>query len=110
MDEVVRTLNSLGIVPHLTKQTALRQREIGRLGLQPGATPTAVQTVETGFLNRVVTVDGVDFRHQVYVPAHLASREFFAAVHERLEPGGVLACNNGALRPDDPVLQPLRPL
>lgn len=38
MDEVVRTLNSLGIVPHLTKQTALRQREIGRLGLQPAAT------------------------------------------------------------------------
>ena len=38
MDEVVRTLNSLGIVPHLTKQTALRQREIGRLGLRPAAT------------------------------------------------------------------------
>ena len=38
MDEVVRTLNSLGIVPHLTKQTALRQREIGRLGLHSAAT------------------------------------------------------------------------
>jgi 3-hydroxyisobutyrate dehydrogenase-like beta-hydroxyacid dehydrogenase len=38
MDEVVRTLNSLGIVPHLTKQTALRQREIGRLGVRSAAT------------------------------------------------------------------------
>lgn len=27
------------------------------------------QTVETGFLNRVVNVDGVEFRYQVYVPA-----------------------------------------
>jgi poly(3-hydroxybutyrate) depolymerase len=26
------------------------------------------QTVETGFLNRVVSVDGVEFRYQVYVP------------------------------------------
>jgi hypothetical protein len=34
MDEVVRTLISLGIVPHLTRQTALRQREIGNLGLR----------------------------------------------------------------------------
>ena len=33
------------------------------------STPTAAQTGETGFLNRVVTVDGADFRHQVYVPA-----------------------------------------
>lgn len=33
------------------------------------STPAAGQTVETGFLNRVVTVDGVDFRSQVYVPA-----------------------------------------
>lgn len=38
MDEVVRTLNSLGIVPHLSKQTALRQREIGNLGLHSAAT------------------------------------------------------------------------
>jgi len=51
----------------------------------------------------VIHVDA--YAHQVYVPTHLASREFFAAVHERLEPGGVLACNIGALRPDDPVLR-----
>ncbi|MCB9878554.1 MAG: fused MFS/spermidine synthase [Planctomycetes bacterium] len=50
----------------------------------------------------VIHVDA--YAHQVYVPAHLASREFFAAAHEHLEPGGVLACNVGALRLDDPVL------
>lgn len=38
MEEVVRTLNSLGIVPRLTRQTALRQREIGSLGLRPAST------------------------------------------------------------------------
>ncbi|MBL8736066.1 MAG: fused MFS/spermidine synthase, partial [Planctomycetes bacterium] len=50
----------------------------------------------------VIHVDA--YAHQVYVPAHLASREFFELAHARLEPGGVLACNVGALRPDDPVL------
>lgn len=50
----------------------------------------------------VIHVDA--YAHQVYVPAHLASREFFQLAHARLEPGGVLACNVGALRPDDPVL------
>lgn len=51
----------------------------------------------------VIHVDA--YAHQVYVPAHLASREFFAAARERLAPGGVIACNVGALRPDDPVLR-----
>src|SRR6476469_1892705 len=32
------------------------------------STRAAGQTVETGFLNRVVNVDGVEFRYQVYVP------------------------------------------
>lgn len=50
----------------------------------------------------VVHVDA--YAHQVYIPAHLASVEFFRAVHERLEAGGVVACNVGALRRDDPVL------
>lgn len=50
----------------------------------------------------VIHVDA--YAHQVYVPAHLASREFFAAAHAHLEPGGVLACNVGGLRHDDPVL------
>jgi len=50
----------------------------------------------------VIHVDA--YAHQVYVPAHLASREFFELAHARLEPGGVVACNVGALRSDDPVL------
>ena len=51
----------------------------------------------------VIHVDA--YAHQVYVPAHLASREFFAAARARLVPGGVLACNVGGLRRDDPVLR-----
>ncbi len=51
----------------------------------------------------VVHVDA--YAHQVYIPAHLASVEFFHAVHQRLEHGGVVACNVGALRRDDPVLE-----
>lgn len=50
----------------------------------------------------VIHVDA--YAHQVYVPAHLASVEFFRAAKARLRPGGVLACNVGALRPDDQVL------
>ena len=38
MDEVARTLSALGVAPHLTRVIALRQREIGRLGLRPAAT------------------------------------------------------------------------
>jgi spermidine synthase len=51
----------------------------------------------------VIHVDA--YAHQVYVPAHLASGEFFAAARERLVPGGVVACNVGALQPGDPVLR-----
>jgi spermidine synthase len=50
----------------------------------------------------VIHVDA--YAHQVYVPAHLASREFFDLARRRLLPDGVLACNVGALRADDPVL------
>lgn len=50
----------------------------------------------------VIHVDA--YAHQVYIPAHLASVEFFRAAKLRLKPGGVLACNVGALRRDDPVL------
>jgi hypothetical protein len=35
MDEAVRTLESLGVEPALTRGTAKRQREIGSLGLHP---------------------------------------------------------------------------
>jgi spermidine synthase len=54
----------------------------------------------------VIHVDA--YAHQVYVPAHLASREFFAAAKRCLLPGGVIACNVGALRADDPVLCAIR--
>ena len=50
----------------------------------------------------VIHVDA--YSHQVYIPAHLASREFFTAVARHLEPGGVVACNVGAVSPEDPVL------
>lgn len=50
----------------------------------------------------VIHVDA--YAHQIYVPAHLASREFFAAARERLHDGGVIACNVGALHAGDPVL------
>lgn len=51
----------------------------------------------------VIHVDA--YAHQVYIPAHLASREFFRAARARLEDGGVLACNVGALHDQDPVLR-----
>ena len=51
---------------------------------------------------RCIHVDA--YSHQVYIPPHLASGEFFTAVHERLEPRGVVACNVGGLGFDDPVL------
>ena len=51
----------------------------------------------------VIHVDA--YAHQVYVPAHLASVEFFQDAYARLAPGGVLACNVGALSYEDPVLR-----
>lgn len=50
----------------------------------------------------VIHVDA--YAHQVYVPAHLASFEFFEAAHDRLHDGGVLACNVGAHNLEDEVL------
>jgi len=51
---------------------------------------------------QVIHVDA--YAHQVYVPAHLASIEFFQAAYDHLEEGGVLACNVGAITMDDAVL------
>lgn len=51
----------------------------------------------------VVVVDA--YTNQIYVPFHLATREFFAAVRGRLTPGGVLAMNVSAAREDAPLLQ-----
>lgn len=50
----------------------------------------------------VVLLDA--YAHQVYIPAHLASREFFAAVRDRLEDGGVVSVNVGGLHFGDPVV------
>lgn len=87
--------------------------ECARLGRQFFAAPLApgrdytvdgrVFLATAGERWHVIHVDA--YAHQVYVPAHLASREFFAAARERLLPDGVLACNVGGLRGDDPVLK-----
>jgi hypothetical protein len=50
----------------------------------------------------VILVDA--YSHQVYIPAHLASFQFFCKVRERLLPGGVVACNVGGLDAADPVV------
>ncbi|MEZ5989587.1 MAG: fused MFS/spermidine synthase [Planctomycetota bacterium] len=44
------------------------------------------------------------YRSQFYIPAHLATREFFRALRGRLKPGGVLAINVGDFSPRGPVL------
>ncbi len=44
------------------------------------------------------------YANQVEIPPHLSTREFFAAVRERLAPGGWLAANLGGFGFDDPVV------
>ncbi|MBL8748299.1 MAG: fused MFS/spermidine synthase [Planctomycetes bacterium] len=85
-------------------------RELGDRFFGPGKAPGDAFVVDGRvFLERtrrswhVIHVDA--YAHQVYVPAHLASREFFTAAKERLFDGGVLVCNVGALERDDPVLR-----
>lgn len=53
----------------------------------------------------VVLVDA--YERQVYVPAHVASVEFFRAVAARLAPGGVVQVNAGGRNFDDPVVEVL---
>ncbi len=63
------------------------------------------------FVNRcrqqydVVLVDA--YEHQIYIPAHLASADFFAAVKKVLQVGGVVSLNCGGFSLQDPVLQSL---
>ncbi len=85
-------------------------RELGQRYFAPTQAPGHAFTIDgrvflarTTSLWHVIHVDA--YAHQVYVPAHLASREFFELARRRLEPGGVVACNVGALRLDDPVLR-----
>lgn len=51
----------------------------------------------------VVLVDC--YERQIYVPAHVASREFFSGVERILAPGGVVSVNSGGRTFADPVLQ-----
>lgn len=87
--------------------------EVVRLGQQWFPRPRVGGVVVGGLDGRVFVERAKDtwhcihvdaYRHQVYIPAHLASREFFAAAKERLRPRGILACNVGGLGFADPVL------
>ena len=53
----------------------------------------------------VVLVDA--YAHQIYIPAHIASTEFFRGVQRVLEEGGVVSVNSGGIRFSDPVVQTL---
>ncbi|MHC5066013.1 MAG: spermidine synthase, partial [Planctomycetota bacterium] len=44
------------------------------------------------------------YERQVYIPAHVASLEFFTAVKDRLLPGGLVAVNAGGRSFEDPVV------
>lgn len=56
-----------------------------------------------GPLYDVAVIDA--YTNQIYVPFHLATREFFAQVKGRLAPGGLVAMNVSAAREDAPLLQ-----
>jgi spermidine synthase len=45
------------------------------------------------------------YSQQIYLPPHLASREFFELVRRRLAPGGVAALNLGGRTREDPVVE-----
>ncbi len=51
----------------------------------------------------IIIVDA--YSNQIYIPFHLATREFFALTREHLQPGGILAINVNALEPRSPILQ-----
>jgi len=45
------------------------------------------------------------YAQQIYVPAHMATREFFLLARERLVPGGLVALNLGGRTREDPVVR-----
>ena len=53
----------------------------------------------------VVLVD--TYKNQIYIPAHVASEQFFRSVHAVLRDGGVVSVNSGGARYDDPVVRAL---
>ena len=59
----------------------------------------------TGDRYHVVLVDA--YEHQIYIPSHLASVEFFTAVANVLHEGGVVSVNCGGTQFDDPVIRAL---
>lgn len=44
------------------------------------------------------------FAQEVYIPFHLATREAFTEVRDRLRPGGIVALNSAGYRPDEELL------
>ena len=51
----------------------------------------------------VVLVD--TYKHQIYLPSHVASAQFFSAVHRVLNAGGIVSVNAGGTRYSDPVVR-----
>ncbi len=51
----------------------------------------------------VVIVDA--YERQIYIPAHVASREFFTSVKRCLKPGGIVSVNSGGRTFEDPVVK-----
>ena len=68
------------------------------------ARPFLAATPEGGRWDLVI----VDcYSQEYYIPFHVATEEFFRLVKSRLKPGGILAYNGFAYRPDDPLLRAL---
>jgi len=53
----------------------------------------------------VVLVD--TYKHQIYLPSHVASTQFFSSVERILKDGGVVSVNAGGTRFSDPVVRVL---
>ncbi|MCA8956691.1 MAG: fused MFS/spermidine synthase [Planctomycetes bacterium] len=47
------------------------------------------------------------YKHQIYLPAHVASAQFFRGVRRVLREGGIVSVNAGGVRFDDPVVRVL---
>lgn len=76
--------------------------EAGRLEVWSGADArVALRAVDESFEQIVLDC----YANQVEIPPHLATREFFAALRDRLVPGGWLSANLGGFGFDDPVVE-----
>jgi spermidine synthase len=64
----------------------------GRLFLEQSREPFDVIIIDT-------------YSNQIYIPFHLTTLEYFAAISERLAPGGIVAMNINATALDSPLLQ-----